>query len=100
MRAKRATNEEGTLGRTLKRNAIRNPAVVCRRNSLDFTEARAIWHRVVFHFAGHELIRCNLKIDPALRPVRHDLRPTLWWCGTAPSQNLRLVHGAIRDENG
>ena len=71
-----------------------------RRNSPDFTEARAIWHRVVFHFAGHELVRCNLKVDPAFRRVRHELRPTLWWCGTAPSENLRLVHGAIRDENG
>jgi len=34
MRAKRATSEEGTRGITLKRNAIRNPAVVSEETPL------------------------------------------------------------------
>ena len=34
MRAKRATSEEGTRGRTLKRNAIRNPVVVSEETPL------------------------------------------------------------------
>src|SRR5260370_29372983 len=53
-----------------------------QRNFPDFTEARAISNRVVFHFTRHELVRCNLKVDPAFRPVRDELRPALWWCGT------------------